>query len=215
MANFKTHLGVAAVVSGGGALLLYDKVGVKDALFLFVSGCIGGILPDIDHDNSIPFRILQNIFTLFVVFFVFLFFYNRVDILKLLIFMASGYIGSFLLFFVFKKLTIHRGIIHSISFGVLLSLLFNFIVFEVSKNQKLSLLSGAFLFFGYVTHLILDEIYSIDFMGRRIKKSFGSALKLKSENQFLNLILFFAILLTLLLPPNYTFLLEVLKDLND
>ncbi|MEO1958574.1 MAG: metal-dependent hydrolase [Nautiliaceae bacterium] len=215
MANFKTHLGVAAVVSGGGALLLYDKVGVKDALFLFVSGCIGGILPDIDHDNSIPLRILQNISTLFVVFFVFLFFYDKVNSLMLLIFMITGYIGSFLLFYIFKKFTTHRGIIHSISFGVLLALLFNFVIFEVSNNQKLSLLAGFFLFLGYVTHLILDEIYSIDFMGRRIKKSFGSALKLKGENQLLNLILIFAILLTFLLPPNYTFLLEILKDLND
>lgn len=213
MANFKTHLGVAALVSGVGAFLLYDKVG-KEALFLFVSGCIGGILPDIDHDNSIPLRIVQNFFTLFVVFFIFLFFYDKVDILKLLIFMASGYIGSFLLIFLFKKLTTHRGIIHSISFGVLLSLLFNFVVFEVSKNQKLSLLSGAFLFLGYVTHLILDEIYSIDFMGRRIKKSFGSALKFKSENPFLNFVLIVAIALTFFLPPNYIFFLEILKDLN-
>jgi len=31
---------------------------------------------------------------------------------------------------------------------------------------------------GYLTHLVLDELYSVDFMDTRIKASFGTALKL-------------------------------------
>ena len=39
-------------------------------------------------------------------------------------------------------------------------------------------LAAAFMFVGYMTHLILDEIYSVDVLNERIKSSFGSALKL-------------------------------------
>jgi hypothetical protein len=34
------------------------------------------------------------------------------------------------------------------------------------------------LFIGFLTHLVLDEIYSVDVMDVHIKKSFGTALKL-------------------------------------
>ena len=30
----------------------------------------------------------------------------------------------------------------------------------------------------FIIHLLLDELYSVDFMNRRIKRSFGTALKL-------------------------------------
>ncbi len=39
-------------------------------------------------------------------------------------------------------------------------------------------MAGLFVFLGFVIHLLLDEIYSVDFTGARIKKSFGTALKL-------------------------------------
>ena len=39
-------------------------------------------------------------------------------------------------------------------------------------------LTGLFLFIGFLIHLALDEIYSVDVEGRTIKKSFGTALKL-------------------------------------
>ena len=35
---------------------------------------------------------------------------------------------------------------------------------------------------GYVSHLLLDEMYSIDVMRLRIKKSFGTAMKLYSRH---------------------------------
>ena len=38
-------------------------------------------------------------------------------------------------------------------------------------------LAAGFMFIGYLTHLTLDEIYSVDVLGAHIKKSFGTALK--------------------------------------
>jgi hypothetical protein len=39
-------------------------------------------------------------------------------------------------------------------------------------------LAAGFMSIGFLTHLILDEIYSVDVMDTRIKASFGTALKL-------------------------------------
>jgi len=43
-----------------------------------------------------------------------------------------------------------------------------------------SWLSGLFIGFGFIVHLLLDEIYSVDLSNKRMKKSFGTALKLYS-----------------------------------
>ena len=49
-------------------------------------------------------------------------------------------------------------------------------------------MSGLFVSVGYVIHLVLDEIYSVDLTGARVKRSFGTALKadqLECENHLL------------------------------
>jgi hypothetical protein len=40
-----------------------------------------------------------------------------------------------------------------------------------------------FMFSGFILHLLLDELYSVDFMNRRIKRSFGTALKVVDSKQ--------------------------------
>jgi hypothetical protein len=35
---------------------------------------------------------------------------------------------------------------------------------------------------GFLSHLVLDEIFSVDFMGLKVKKSAGSAVKLASKS---------------------------------
>lgn len=46
------------------------------------------------------------------------------------------------------------------------------------QSALLSWSIGLMVFIGFITHLLLDELYSVDFMGRRIKRSFGTALKI-------------------------------------
>jgi 4-amino-4-deoxy-L-arabinose transferase-like glycosyltransferase len=47
-----------------------------------------------------------------------------------------------------------------------------------NKPPFVSWLIAFFVFLGFVLHLVLDELYSVDFMGYRLKRSFGTALKL-------------------------------------
>jgi hypothetical protein len=46
--------------------------------------------------------------------------------------------------------------------------------------------TASFMLFGFLIHLLLDEFYSVDFSNRRIKRSFGTALKLWDMRQPLN-----------------------------
>jgi membrane-bound metal-dependent hydrolase YbcI (DUF457 family) len=75
-----------------------------------------------------------------------------------------------------KKLTTHRGMIHSIPMALLSG---EIAFFVVTGEVEERLLKAAALTIGYLSHLILDEVYSIDSTGAtlRLKKSFGTALK--------------------------------------
>ena len=75
-----------------------------------------------------------------------------------------------------KKVTTHRGMIHSIPMAVLCGEL---VFFVVTGTVAERFVKAAALTAGFLSHLILDEVYSIDSTGAalRIKKSFGTALK--------------------------------------
>jgi hypothetical protein len=47
----------------------------------------------------------------------------------------------------------------------------------LQRDEGVAWLAAGFMSVGYLTHLILDEIYSVDVMDTRIKASFGTALK--------------------------------------
>jgi len=80
---------------------------------------------------------------------------------------------------VFHKMAVHRGIWHSItaaiSCSVLTAILFKHLL---GRPDGVGWLAAGFMFVGYLTHLTLDEIYSVDVMDTRLKASFGTALKL-------------------------------------
>ena len=48
----------------------------------------------------------------------------------------------------------------------------------LGEPATLAWLTGLFVLIGFIIHLVLDEIYSVDIEGAAIKKSFGTALKL-------------------------------------
>ena len=182
MANFNTHLSVAAVGSGMLATLCLQVgfVDAKDALLLASVGVLGGILPDIDLHYSHPSRIL---FSLLGIVLAFIWVFSAENDLPIIALWGAGLgiylIVRFPIWALFQNITVHRGSIHSIA----VALLFCFITTAVSyhffyKTPFIAWLIGLFIFLGFILHLVLDEIYSVDFMGHRLKRSFGTALKL-------------------------------------
>ena len=182
MANFNTHLGVAAVGSGMLATLCLQVglVDAKDAILLASMGVVGGILPDIDLHYSHPSRILFSLLGIVVAF---LWIFAAENDLPIIHLWGAG-LGIYLLvrypiWTLFQKVTVHRGAIHSIGVAILFGLVTSAISFHLfARLAFMSWLIALFIFLGFILHLLLDEMYSVDFMGQRLKKSFGTALKL-------------------------------------
>ena len=181
MADFKTHLSVAGTLSGTTAIgCLYSGLAEPtDALLLFTIGTIGGILPDIDSDHSIPVNLLFSCLATLAAFFSV---FSRLGTYSLaeaiLLWVAVFFFVRYLVFELFKRFTVHRGVFHSLLAAVFFCFLCATVLYDAfALSSVLSWLSGGFILFGYIIHLLLDELYSVDMMGVRLKKSFGTALK--------------------------------------
>ena len=185
MANFQTHFNVASFVSAVGAGTMYYSglVDKPEATLLFSAGIIGGILPDIDSDNSTPTKIMQYIFANLISFFVLFKYIGLYPIGNLILIWIASFISVMGLFYLFKKFTSHRGMFHSIPAGFIFWFSFSLLFYYIFHYDYLiSWYFGMFIFLGYITHLTLDEIYSVDISGARMKKSFGTALKFWSKD---------------------------------
>jgi len=216
MANFNMHLNTAAVVSGTAAATLASihMIDVKTSFYCFFAGIIGGILPDIDHDNSIPVRIIQFVISNLVAFLVVYNYIGKLKPLETVGLWIGIYVLFEMIFFFFKRFTTHRGIIHSIPMGILFGFITILFLYKILHlNIIVSYYVGIFIFIGYLTHLVLDEIYSVDLAGNKIKKSFGSALKVCSKDTKINLLIYSLIIVFFLFLPNKLEFLHLIKEI--
>jgi hypothetical protein len=207
MANFNTHLIVASTVSGIGAVGLLGAGVAEPAevMLYFSAGTLGGLLPDLDSDNSV---VLKLLFGFFAVFFSFLAMFTQARqfaIAELLVLWLSCFlILYFGVFALFKRLTVHRGIFHSIPMGILLGLSVTILCHRLFHFDELvAWLTGVFILLGFLVHLILDEIYSVDLRNVKIKKSWGSAMKVAdAKNVAGTIILYLGILALFYFAPS-------------
>jgi membrane-bound metal-dependent hydrolase YbcI (DUF457 family) len=151
---------------------------------------LGGLLPDLDLPTSIPVRELFG-FTAALV---------PLLLLERLIAWAGspeaivlGAAGIYLLVryggaWVLDKLTIHRGMFHSMPAAIIVAELV-FLVYH-HPNVWVRALPAVGIFLGFCSHLVLDELYSVRVrgVGVRLAKSAGSALKWRSSSAAANFV---------------------------
>lgn len=182
MANFTTHIAVGTVVSGALATLTLaaDVVAPENLVAVTMAGVLGSVLPDIDLKDSRPSRAMfagLGIFFSFAVLFNVATQYSVAELwilwLGTLVFVRYG------LHNVFHYLSVHRGVWHSILAAVFSSIATAAVFYHMlGRHEGVAWLGAGFMFLGFITHLVLDEMYSVDVMDTRIKASFGTALKL-------------------------------------
>lgn len=182
MANFNMHLSIAASSSSIVAVLgvNLNVMDVSHAPWLIFLGIVGGMLPDVDSVNSKPVRLLFNVLALLSATAVLSALKNYVAAYQALL-LAGGiyWLTRYLVLASIKRFTVHRGIFHSVLALIFFALLMICIShYAFKQNAVYAWLNGFFLGFGFLVHLLLDEIYSVDLSNRRMKKSFGTALKL-------------------------------------
>jgi hypothetical protein len=182
MANFKTHVVTAAAASGVAATLFAGAgiAGADDIVTYGMLGTIGGMLPDIDSDESSPIRILFTALGLVGASLAVSVQARMVSIVELwLVALAVYALIRYPAGEIFRRYTVHRGIFHSlVAAGFFGLCAVNLAHYVAGLEPVRAWTSGFFLALGYVVHLVLDEIFAVDLFNSRIKRSFGTAVKL-------------------------------------
>jgi hypothetical protein len=162
-------LGVPVPVAGVGALVT----------------ALGGLLPDLDSDSGVPVRELFGLAGAAVPLLLLRSLANSgLSAEETLLAAAGLYAGiRYGLANVFKHLTVHRGMFHSLPAmviaGLAVFLAYRHPVFELRAYLAVGVMVG------FLSHLVLDELCSVDFRGLtpKLNKYAGSAVKLTSDSR--------------------------------
>jgi membrane-bound metal-dependent hydrolase YbcI (DUF457 family) len=192
MAGFRTHITVSTLcgITYGGAAV--NPLGFSPESAALAAGvtAVGGMLPDLDSDSGVPVRELFGLAAAVLP----LLLTPRLMQIGLsqegilvtmgLLYIIIRYGVSELL----KHITVHRGMYHSLP-AMLIAGLVVYLEYH-SNDLRIRLLLSGGVMVGFLSHLILDEIYSVDFNGIRVKlkSSAGSALKFFSPAWYANCI---------------------------
>jgi len=199
MASFHQHVTVSTALGIGYGVAAYHWMGMDWSACVIAGGLtsLAGMLPDLDSPNGQPVREVFG-FGAAVAPLMLLKRCNcsigsaahaaaegetHVSNEKLIVLMAACYLivrygGAWLL----DRMTDHRGMFHSIPAALIAAgttfLLFN----EPSPVERLFLAGGTLI--GFLSHLVMDEIWSIRLgvTGVGWKKSVGTALKFFSKS---------------------------------
>jgi hypothetical protein len=206
MANFKVHVTVATVLCGAlsTGLMVSGVIDAPTSIILMLAGIIGGVLPDIDSDHSIA---LDISFTLLAVIVSFLVMFNqpygRSVVEMLLVWCGAYLVMRFVVLRMFRAMTRHRGLFHSIPAAMLAGLVaLHLMTSMITPSPIDSWLIGIFVTVGYLIHLLLDELNSINFLNVRIKQSSGTAFKLyESDHLLLSAVIYVAVAILFFAAP--------------
>ena len=180
MAMFPTHIKCSTFLGVGGGIVAYIGYGVPLTTSIVGAGLcsIGGILPDIDSGPGIPLREITTFLASVVPTMLITRLLSYAFTQETLILAGAGiYVGiRFGLSHFLRHYTVHRGMFHSFPsmaiFGEFTYLLF----YGESIFARLFMVGAVCV--GFLSHLLLDEIYSVEWDGKpHLKNSFGSAMK--------------------------------------
>lgn len=186
MAGFRTHITVSSAlgVAYGGAAAEALGFPVETALLAAGLTGVGGMLPDLDSDSGVPVRemfgLVAVVLPLTLVPRLLQLNVSPEGVLAALLF---GYVGiRYLGSRVFKRFTVHRGMFHSLP-AMLIAGLVVYLGYH-SPDRRLRLLLAGGVMVGFLSHLLLDELYSVDLRGVRVKlnKYAGTAVKFVSPS---------------------------------
>ena len=209
MADFKTHITTSTTLGFVYGGVGYFAFGVPLAHSFIAGGLcsVAGMLPDLDSNSGIPQREMLS-FVSVVVPMLMLPRFEAIGIHPEHMVFISGLMYVLIRFGIggiFKKYTKHRGMWHSIP-AALIAGLATFLVCLTSDFETRIVKSWAIVL-GFISHLLLDEIYAVNWQGKlpKVKKSFGTALKFWGKNKFANIFTYvkLAALVALIASDNY------------
>lgn len=181
MADFRTHVTVSTFcgVAYGAAAVQAFQHPPEVAVLAGTLTAVGGMLPDLDSDSGRPVREMSSLIAAVLPLL-------AMERLKQIFDSQEGVFAAIVVLYafvryvgtpLFKRISVHRGMYHSIP----AMLIFGLIVYleYKSPDRSIRLLLALGVMIGFLSHLILDEVWSVNFEGLRfkLKSSAGSAMK--------------------------------------
>ncbi len=202
MPGFKVHITASTalgVAYGTTAAVAYDVP--LPACALAGGLCsVSGMLPDLDSGPGVPLR-ESLAFAAAVVPMLLIDRFQRLGLAPETIVLLGGLVYLSIRFGlgkVLRKWTVHRGMFHSIPTLAIVGELAYFVC--AHENPWMRAFNAGAVMLGFGSHLVLDEIWSIDFKHFQLKSSFGTALKFWGDCWWSNLLTYAnLIVLTLLI----------------
>lgn len=214
MAAFREHITVSGMLGLGYGVTAYTAYGfspIESALAGFLTA-FGGMLPDLDSQSSRPVR---ELFGILAAVGPLLILGDVLQIFHLPSNKEAGalvFIGLYLLIrfggsWLIGKVAVHRGMFHSIPAACIAGQI-TFLACSSSAVETKGMIAIG-IAIGFLSHLILDEVYSVEWNGVRLKlkRSAGSAMKMAGKNQAANIVTY-GLLLTL----SYAMAMNVIAD---
>lgn len=219
MANFSTHM-IGAVATGVVAtsiLAATDLLPVNAIPAGIGVVALGGIFPDVDSDYSDSIELVFGLLGVTLGVPVMISVLPSYGLL-----MALGALGltyvlvRYAAIWLFRTVTVHRGVFHSIPMAIAVTCLVATITHLLMAMDTIqSWMFGVLFLCGFLTHLVLDEMYAVDLANRALKRSFGSALKVFEKSRVRQyVILYIAMAVTIAFAPPPGELVEALSDLE-
>ncbi|MFO0807715.1 MAG: metal-dependent hydrolase [Gemmataceae bacterium] len=192
MASWRGHIRFSSALGVAYGGISWYQFGV-DWPVAAVGGLLtslGGLLPDLDSDSGVPVRELFGLlsFVLPVMLLRRLAHHGLTPEQTLLAFAGVYAFVRYGLSNLFKNLSVHRGMYHSIPAMICVGMIVYLGYKHPSEDVRLFMAFGTML--GFLSHLVLDELCAVDFRGLTptLNQFAGTALKLKSKSMFANLV---------------------------
>jgi LexA-binding, inner membrane-associated putative hydrolase len=190
MAGFQTHITVSTVTGIGYGIWGWQCGASIETCVLAGGLCsVSGMLPDLDSDSGRPVQEM-SCFAAAVIPMLMLDRFKDFGWTHEMMVLAAACIYAAVRFGVaelFKRYTVHRGMWHSIPACIAVGLMAFLIV--AGNDIAIRTFKAAAVSLGFFSHLLIDEIWSLNLRSGRIniKKSFGTALKFFGGDRYANL----------------------------
>jgi hypothetical protein len=188
MADFKSHIAFSSVLGGvfGTVGHFYLNMPLETSILGAGLCSVSGMLPDLDSDSGTPVREMSTFAAAVIPMLMLPRFESLACCHEMMVLLAAVVycIIRFGVVEIFKRYTVHRGMWHSIPACAVCGLLTFLIVAD--QHLEIRFFKAGAVMLGFFSHLLLDEIWSLNVRKISVKKSFGTAIKFFGRDSWAN-----------------------------
>ena len=192
MPDFRVHMTGSTLVGAGYAAAAWGMGAMPPMTCALAGGlcAVSGMLPDLDSGPSTTLK--ESVaFTAAVVPLLMLHRFQQWGLSMEAMILAGTAIYlaiRFGLTWILENHSVHRGMFHSLPAGLIAGLV-AYLAFSAEVPLRRYVIASAVVL-GFITHLVLDEIWAVrnGWFGPKMKKGFGTALKFYGSEAWSNLL---------------------------